>query len=129
MKLVMVPGGNPVRLELDGSLTEEQMGAEGKLVRDRIPEIIRAGGSEPVTYQAEPAEYRRRLREKLLEEVDEFLNADDTTAVEELADVLEVVYALASDLGTAKDHLETTRAAKATERGTFANRTIWTGLR
>ncbi len=105
------------------------MGAEGKLVRDRIPEIIRAGGSEPVTYQADPVEFRRRLRDKLLEEVDEFLEADDATAVEELADILEVVYALAADLGTTKDALETTRSAKAGERGAFTDRTIWTGIR
>ncbi|RZT20050.1 putative house-cleaning noncanonical NTP pyrophosphatase (MazG superfamily) [Kribbella sp. VKM Ac-2569] len=105
------------------------MSADGKLVRDRIPEIIRASGAEPVTYQADPAEYRRRLREKLLEEVDKFLEADDSSAVEELADILEVVHALAADLGTSKDALETIRAAKAGERGAFADRTIWTGVR
>ena len=64
-----------------------------------------------------------------MEEVDEFLAADGATAVEELADILEVVYALAADLGTTKDHLETTRAVKATERGTFTDRVIWTGVR
>src|SRR4051794_19575270 len=105
------------------------MGADGKLVRDRVPEIIRASGAEPITYRAEPAEYRRRLHDKLLEEVDEFLTADGATAVEELADILEVVYALAVDLGATKDDLETTRAAKATERGTFTARVIWTGVR
>jgi predicted house-cleaning noncanonical NTP pyrophosphatase (MazG superfamily) len=97
-----------------------------KLVRDRIPEIIRASGTEPTTYRAGPAEFRQRLRDKLLEEVDEFLTADDgPIAVEELADILEVVYALAADLGTTKDALETTRAAKAAERGAFADRVIW----
>jgi predicted house-cleaning noncanonical NTP pyrophosphatase (MazG superfamily) len=108
---------------------EEQMSAGGKLVRDRVPEIIRASGAEPITYRAESAEYRRRLHDKLLEEVDEFLTADGATAVEELADILEVVYALAADLGTTKEHLETTRAAKAIERGTFTDRVIWTGVR
>jgi predicted house-cleaning noncanonical NTP pyrophosphatase (MazG superfamily) len=108
---------------------EEQMGAGGKLVRDRIPEIIRASGAEPVTYRADVAEYRGRLREKLLEEVDEFLAADGADAVEELADILEVVYALAADLGTTKEDLETARATKAAERGAFADRVIWTGVR
>ncbi|WP_432894567.1 nucleoside triphosphate pyrophosphohydrolase [Kribbella sp. CA-245084] len=108
---------------------EEQMNAGGKLVRDRIPEIIRASGAEPISYRAEGAEYRSRLRDKLLEEVDEFLAADGEAAVEELADVLEVVYALAADLGTSKEALETTRATKAGERGTFSNRVIWTGVR
>lgn len=100
----------------------------GKLVRDRIPEIIRADGGEPVTYRAEPDEFRRRLRDKLREEVDEFLEADGASAVEELADILEVVYALAADLGTTTDALETTRAAKAAARGAFTDRTVWTGI-
>jgi predicted house-cleaning noncanonical NTP pyrophosphatase (MazG superfamily) len=105
------------------------MSAGGRLVRDRIPEIIRASGVEPITYRAADVEYRRRLRDKLLEEVDEFLAADETTAVEELADILEAVYALAADLGATKDHLETTRAAKATARGSFVDRVVWTGAR
>jgi predicted house-cleaning noncanonical NTP pyrophosphatase (MazG superfamily) len=102
--------------------------SDGKLVRDRIPDIIRADGSEPIVYQADPAEYRQRLRDKLLEEVDEFLTADPASAVEELADVLEVVYALAADLGTDRPTLEQLRQAKATERGAFADRLVWLGL-
>ncbi|WP_329482269.1 nucleoside triphosphate pyrophosphohydrolase [Kribbella sp. NBC_01484] len=105
------------------------MSADAKLVRDRIPEIIRASGGEPVTYRAEPNEYRLRLREKLAEEVGEFLAADDENAIEELADVLEVVYALATDLGTDKAQLERVREDKAGQRGGFAERIVWTGLR
>jgi predicted house-cleaning noncanonical NTP pyrophosphatase (MazG superfamily) len=105
------------------------MGAGGKLVRDRIPEIIRANGDEPIVYRAEADEYRRRLREKLGEEVGEFLDADDDHAVEELADVLEVVYALAADLGVDQERLERARAVKAQERGAFADRIVWTGVR
>ncbi|WP_328328298.1 nucleoside triphosphate pyrophosphohydrolase [Kribbella sp. NBC_00382] len=103
--------------------------SDGKLVRDRIPDIIRANGEEPITYQADPAEYRQRLRAKLLEEVNEFLTADDGAAIEELADVLEVVYALAADLDTDRPTLEQLRQAKATERGTFAARLVWLGTR
>lgn len=105
------------------------MSTDGKLVRDRIPDIIRANGEDPIIYQADPVEYRRRLREKLLEEVDEFLNADPTSAVEELADVLEVVFALAADLGTDRPTLEQLRQAKAAERGAFADRLVWLGIR
>lgn len=101
----------------------------GKLVRDRIPQIIREDGAEPVTYTASPAEYRTRLRYKLPEEVGEFLAADDTDAPEELADVLEVVYALAADLGIDPDQLEKIRKAKVDERGGFASRIVWTGNR
>lgn len=98
------------------------MSAEGKLVRDRIPEIIRANGEEPISYRADPGEYRRRLREKLVEEVDEFLAADDS--LEELADVLEVVYAIAADLGTDEALLDRIREDKANKRGRFAERIV-----
>lgn len=100
-----------------------------KLVRDRIPQIIREAGAEPVTYTAGQEEYRDRLRNKLGEEVAEFLEADDAKAPEELADVLEVVHALAADLGIGKDQLEKIREVKASERGGFAERIVWTGNR
>ena len=106
-----------------------EIGAVGKLVRDRIPEISRANGDEPVVSRAEADEYRWRLREKLAEEVGEFLAADDESAIEELADVLEVVYALAAELGTDQAQLERVRADKASQRGGFAERIVWTGLR
>jgi predicted house-cleaning noncanonical NTP pyrophosphatase (MazG superfamily) len=105
------------------------MTTEGKLVRDWIPDIIRANGEEPITYQADPTEYRQRLRDKLLEEVNEFLTAAPGNAVEELADVLEVVYALAADLGTDRPTLEQIRQTKAAERGAFASRLVWLGVR
>ncbi|MFF9171776.1 MULTISPECIES: nucleoside triphosphate pyrophosphohydrolase [unclassified Streptomyces] len=101
----------------------------GKLVRDRIPQIIRRSGAEPVIYTADQAEYRTRLRDKLGEEVTEFLGADDAQAPEELADVLEVVRALAADLGVDADQLEKIREAKASARGGFAERVVWTGNR
>ncbi|MGA5324446.1 nucleoside triphosphate pyrophosphohydrolase [Streptomyces seoulensis] len=101
----------------------------GKLVRDRIPQIIRKDGAEPVTYTADREEYRSRLRDKLGEEVAEFLEADEESAPEELADVLEVVRALAADLGIDADQLEKTREAKACARGGFADRIVWTGNR
>jgi predicted house-cleaning noncanonical NTP pyrophosphatase (MazG superfamily) len=98
---------------------------QGKLVRDKIPQIIRDKGLEPVIYVASPDEYATRLRDKLTEEVAEFLASDSDP--EELADVLEVVYALAALTGTDPQQLEKLRAAKADERGGFADRIIWSG--
>jgi predicted house-cleaning noncanonical NTP pyrophosphatase (MazG superfamily) len=98
--------------------------AGAKLVRDKIPEIIRDSGAEPVTWVAGAAEYRGLLRAKLVEEVDEFLASEDPN---ELADVLEVLLALANDLGVDRDHLEMLRASKAFERGGFADRIVWSG--
>ncbi|ADB31598.1 conserved hypothetical protein [Kribbella flavida DSM 17836] len=99
-----------------------------KLVRDRIPELIRANGEVPISHQADPSEYRQRLRDKLTEEVDEYLTAADEQAVEELADVLEVVYALAADLGVGKEELEKLRRAKADQRGAFNDRVVLRGV-
>lgn len=124
--------GGGLRPPGDGGRGEQRVDHHskvGKLVRDRIPLIIREGGAEPVTYTAGPEEYRGRLRDKLGEEVAEFLAADEESAPEELADVLEVLHALAADLGVDADRLETIRQAKATARGAFADRIVWTGNR
>jgi predicted house-cleaning noncanonical NTP pyrophosphatase (MazG superfamily) len=112
-----------------GEQPVNRKGEYGKLVRDRIPQIIRADGAEPVTYTAGRQEYRDRLRDKLGEEVAEFLEADDAKAPEALADVLEVVHALATDLGVDPRQLEKIREVKASERGGFADRIVWTGNR
>jgi predicted house-cleaning noncanonical NTP pyrophosphatase (MazG superfamily) len=98
----------------------------GKLVRDKIPQIIRSEGLQPITYVADAAEHGIRLRDKLAEEVEEFIASDDP---EELADILEVLYALAEHAGTSRQQLERMRATEAAERGAFAGRVIWCGNR
>lgn len=67
------------------------MAAKEKLIRDRVPQIIRAQGDEPIVRIADPCEYRELLRAKLVEEAHEVATADDAHVPEELADVLEVV--------------------------------------
>jgi predicted house-cleaning noncanonical NTP pyrophosphatase (MazG superfamily) len=64
-----------------------------KLVRDNILDIIRAEGLDPIIHVADDQEFAAQLRAKLNEEVDEFLTSDDD--LEELADILEVLHALA----------------------------------
>jgi predicted house-cleaning noncanonical NTP pyrophosphatase (MazG superfamily) len=98
--------------------------SQGKLVRDKIPQIIRSKGQVPIVYVASADEYRTSLKAKLREEVQEFLDSDDP---EELADILEVLYALAQDRGTDRQQLEKLRAIKAEERGGFVERIIWRG--
>lgn len=105
--------------------TRDRGRAEGKLVRDRIPEFIREDGLEPVIRPADQAEYAARLRDKLGEEVAEFLASDDDPV--ELADILEVVYALAAANGTGPAELDALRAAKAASHGAFTERLVWHG--
>jgi predicted house-cleaning noncanonical NTP pyrophosphatase (MazG superfamily) len=89
-----------------------------KLVRDRIPEIVRENDEIPVTHVAEGEEYRTRLREKLCEEAEEFRESGDPA---ELADVMEVLAAIreAEDLDAAV--VERLREEKTDERGGFAD--------
>jgi predicted house-cleaning noncanonical NTP pyrophosphatase (MazG superfamily) len=99
---------------------------ESKLVRDRIPEIIRKDGRKPVTHLAKEGEYLAKLREKLDEEVAEFSRG---RKVEELADILEVVYTIGETKGVTKDELERMRKKKASRRGRFTQRIILDEIR
>lgn len=100
------------------------MSPDGKLVRDRIPGIIERQGLKPLTRVAGPVEYRRLLGAKLVEEVAEFLAAG---TVEELADIQEVIHALASEYGISLDELENARAVKRQRCGGFTARIVWSG--
>ena len=98
------------------------MGQEyDKLVRDEIPAIIEANGEKPVTHTADEAEYERRLLDKLAEEVEEYRAERD---VEELADVLEVVYAICAHRNVSRSELERLRAKKTADRGRFDERIV-----
>ena len=90
-----------------------------KLVRDRIPELF--GGR--VLEERSGEAYAAALRAKLQEEVGEYLEASDP---EELADVLEVLHALAALHGLSPAELEARRASKAAERGGFGRGLLWT---
>jgi predicted house-cleaning noncanonical NTP pyrophosphatase (MazG superfamily) len=92
-----------------------------KLVRDKIPDIIARRGDRPVTRILEADAYRRELRRKLEEEVAEF---GESGQVEELVDILEVVYALAAAEGATQLELEEMRGRKRSERGGFDRRIL-----
>jgi predicted house-cleaning noncanonical NTP pyrophosphatase (MazG superfamily) len=92
-----------------------------KLVRDKIPEIIKSKGAVPITHRASDDEYRQKLKAKLQEEVNEFLESSDE---EELADILEVIYALCDLYDIDRDKLERLRKDKAKKRGGFKDRIV-----
>ena len=87
-----------------------------KLVRDRIPEIIEASGKTCKTVVLDDAEYLRMLDAKLDEELAEYHKDQN---IEELADLLEVIYAAAVARGCSADELERIRKQKAEKRGGF----------
>lgn len=92
-----------------------------KLIRDLIPARMDSKGVKYSMHEATPEEYNSKLKEKLQEEVQEYLKDLNT---DELADILEVVYALGESHGVAIENLEKIRLAKLEERGAFKKRLI-----
>lgn len=88
-----------------------------KLVRDHIPTIIRNEYKKtPHTRVLSDEEYAPALLQKLHEEVQEYVQDKNT---EELADILEVIYALAQLHNTSPEELEAIRQTKRNKRGGF----------
>ena len=93
-----------------------------KLVRDGVPRIIETGGGQPVTRVLDQAGYLAALRAKLVEEAEEAQAAPDGQLRSELADVLEVLQALAAAYGMSWADVVAEAARKRTERGGFDQR-------
>jgi predicted house-cleaning noncanonical NTP pyrophosphatase (MazG superfamily) len=87
-----------------------------KLVRDKIPEIIKESGRKCKTKVLSDKDYVFELERKLSEEVHEY-KLDKNP--DELCDVIEVVYALAEARGMSIEELEAKRIAKRENRGGF----------
>jgi len=87
-----------------------------KLVRDRIPEIITADGKVCEIAIVSGIEKQDLLEKKLLEEVNEYLEDKN---LEELADIMEVLFGLANELGYSEEDLIKKRNEKLEKRGGF----------
>lgn len=87
-----------------------------KLVRDNIPAIIEATGAVCETAILSDADYLSLLDAKLDEELTEYRQDRN---IEELADLMEVIYACAKAGGYTPAELEAVRAEKACKRGSF----------
>ena len=92
-----------------------------KLVRDKIPEIIQASGKTCKTEILSDEEYLRMLDKKLDEELAEYHQEQN---VEELVDLLEVLYAIAKARGCSIEELEHVRVEKQKVRGGFDKRIL-----
>ncbi|MEH6989356.1 nucleoside triphosphate pyrophosphohydrolase [Cytobacillus firmus] len=96
-----------------------------KLVRDRIPEIIERAGKKYSTRVLDQTEFIKELKKKSFEEMEEYINAEsDEEALEELADLLEIIHALAETHGASIDRVEKLRRQKAKEHGVFKEKIL-----
>ena len=96
----------------------------GKLVRDRIPEIIRNDGKKPIIEILSNEEYLKELDKQLNEEVAEY-QADKS--IEEMADILEVLYAVCEARGHSVEELLQVKEFKREKRGGFKDKIYWIG--
>ena len=92
-----------------------------KLIRDRIPEIIVAQGKCCIVKKLPDEEYLEMVDAKLDEELAEY---HEDHSIEELADLMEVIFAAAEALGYTKEQLEKVRSEKEAERGAFRKRLL-----
>ena len=92
-----------------------------KLVRDKIPEYIKTKGGKPIFHVAAKKEYWQKLKDKLLEEYEEFKKYE---SIEEFADLMEVIDAIANYKRFDQNKVIAMRDKKAEERGRFKNRII-----
>lgn len=84
-----------------------------KVVRDKIPEIIKSSGKNCNVKKLDDSEFLIQLEKKLVEELAEYQESKD---VEELADVLEVIYRISELKGVNLDNI---RQEKVEKRGGF----------
>ena len=87
-----------------------------KVIRDRIPEIIRLSGRKCVVNELSDFSFLPELEKKLKEELKEYL---ESKKLEELADLLEIIYRMAELRGSSKDDLDALRLRKKEEKGGF----------
>ena len=94
-----------------------------KLIRDMIPDIIQSSGKRCVCSTLSDEEYLAKLDEKLNEELAEY---QESKSMEALADLLEVIRAVAAARGSSIEEVEAIRRDKAAKRGGFEKRILLT---
>ena len=87
-----------------------------KAIRDKIPEIIEESGYNYNIKTLSDEEFLHKLEEKLVEELEEY---QESKSVEELADILEIIYRISEIKGITNNQLEELRQKKSKERGGF----------
>ena len=95
-----------------------------KLVRDKIPEIVKAAGEKPITtILLDDKAYSEALKEKMREEIEELIKAKEPAKiVEELIDIQELIDALREHMRISEDFFMICQEKKAEEKGRFKKR-------
>jgi predicted house-cleaning noncanonical NTP pyrophosphatase (MazG superfamily) len=94
-----------------------------KLVRDKIPSLLKDAGKDPVIKILKNEKLLDALNEKLVEEHSEYI---DGNRIEELADMIEVILAIAKQRGLNEDELMKIVAGKRESRGGFSRGYFYT---
>lgn len=87
-----------------------------KAIRDKIPEIIESSGASCLVDVLDDEKFVDELVLKLEEEIEEF---NESKSIEELCDLIEIVYRIAELRGVSNEELEQIRNKKILERGRF----------
>lgn len=96
-----------------------------KLVRDKIPEIIKANGQKGFFRILEDEEYQIKLNEKMKEELIEYLTSNsEREAVQELADMSEIIDAILELKGVSKEKFCAFKQKRKEDRGGFQKRLL-----
>jgi len=107
-----------------GNMDNTDFRKSGKLIRDNIPEIIREDGKEPIVRILSENEIVKALEEKLIEEHEEYIQSSE---VEELGDLMQVIFSLANEKGVTPEQLLRMVEEKRIERGGFEQRFHYSG--
>lgn len=87
-----------------------------KLVRDKIPEIITKDNKKAITKILNDEDYLTELNRKIQEEVKEYSESNN---IEELADIVEVIYGILEAKNISLEEFENVRKSKVQKRGAF----------
>lgn len=98
---------------------EQEIKIHNKLVRDKIPSIIEQDNRKPIIKILSEEEYIKELNIKIQEEMKEYL---EDNSVEELADLVEVIYGILEFKKVSLEEFENIRLKKVEKRGAFKKR-------
>lgn len=93
-----------------------------KLIRDKIPEFIKASGDEFETRVMKNKEFEKELKKKLIEEAKELFKAPKEELLNELADVLQLVKSIASYYQISFGKVQKHQNIKRKKKGVFSKR-------